>query len=87
MGLRNESQSTRIATGIGRLVALGFIDVGLFRFFNGAGFGDPWLTFIGWFLLDAARSSYLQSIVVGFLLSANAAVMRSNFEAKDVAKA
>ena len=28
--------------------------------FNGAGFGGLWLTFIGWFLLDAARSSYTQ---------------------------
>jgi Zn-dependent protease/predicted transcriptional regulator len=60
----NASQSTRIATGIGQLVAFAFIVVGLFRFFNGAGFGGLWLTFIGWFLLDAARSSYAQSEVL-----------------------
>jgi len=54
------SRATRIATGVGQLIALGFIIVGLFRFFNGAGFGGLWLTFIGWFLLDAARSSYAQ---------------------------
>jgi Zn-dependent protease/CBS domain-containing protein len=56
----NASRSTRIATGIGQLVAFAFIVVGLFRFFGGAGFGGLWLTFIGWFLLDAARSTYAQ---------------------------
>src|SRR5437667_6293445 len=54
------SRATRIATGIGQLIAFAFIIVGLFRFFNGAGFGGLWLTFIGWFLLDAARSTYAQ---------------------------
>src|SRR5438876_10404697 len=54
------ARATRVATAIGQLVAFAFIIVGLFRFFNGAGFGGLWLTFIGWFLLDAARSSYAQ---------------------------
>ncbi len=54
------SRATRFATGVGQIIAFGFIIVGLFRFFNGAGFGGLWLTFIGWFLLDAARSSYAQ---------------------------
>ena len=54
------SRATRFATGVGQVIAFGFIIVGLFRFFNGAGFGGLWLTFIGWFLLDAARSSYAQ---------------------------
>src|SRR6266567_2193019 len=54
------SRATRIAAGIGQSIAFAFIIVGLFRFFNGAGFGGLWLTFIGWFLLDAARSSYAQ---------------------------
>lgn len=56
----NASRATRVATGIGQLVAFGFIIYGLLRFFSGAGFAGLWLTFIGWFLLDAARSSYLQ---------------------------
>ena len=54
------SRATRVATGIGQFVAFAFILFGLFRFFNGAGFAGLWLTFIGWFLLDAARSSYAQ---------------------------
>jgi CBS domain-containing protein len=60
----NAARATRIATGVGQLVAFAFIVVGLFRFFNGAGFGGLWLTFIGWFLLDAARSSYAQFAVL-----------------------
>src|SRR5229473_665229 len=61
------TRATRIATGVGQLIAFGFIIVGLFRFFNGAGFGGLWLTFIGWFLLDAARSSYTQSEILKHL--------------------
>jgi CBS domain-containing protein len=56
----NASRATRIATAIGQLIAFAFIIIGLFRFFNGAGFAGLWLTFIGWFLLDAARSTYAQ---------------------------
>src|SRR5437867_3315279 len=54
------TRATRIAARTGQAFAFLFIIVGLIRFFNGAGFGGLWLTFIGWFLLDAARSSYLQ---------------------------
>jgi len=54
------ARATRIAARVGQFVAFGFIIWGIFRFFNGAGFGGLWLAFIGWFLLDAARSSYAQ---------------------------
>lgn len=53
-------RSTRIASQIGQGVALLFIVFGLFQFFFGANFGGLWTAFIGWFLLDAARGSYLQ---------------------------
>jgi Zn-dependent protease/predicted transcriptional regulator len=53
-------RSTQIAARVGQLVAFGFIGLGLIRFFGGAGFGGLWIAFIGWFLLDAARASYLQ---------------------------
>jgi predicted transcriptional regulator len=49
-----------VATWIGQFVAFAFIIFGLIRFFNGAGFAGLWLTFIGWFLLDAARSTFAQ---------------------------
>src|SRR2546427_10637362 len=56
----NASQATRIAARVGQGIAFLFIIIGLFRFFNGAGFAGLWLTFIGWFLLDAARFTYAQ---------------------------
>lgn len=56
----NNVRATRIAAGVGQFVALSFIIWGLFRFFGGAGFGGLWMTLIGWFLLDAARSSAVQ---------------------------
>jgi len=51
-------RATRIASLSGQFVAFVFIVWGVFRFFNGAGFGGLWMAFIGWFLLGAARSSY-----------------------------
>src|SRR5437762_3776251 len=63
----NAERATRIAATTGQAIAFVFIIVGLFRFFNGAGFGGLWLTFIGWFLLDAARSSYAQTEILKHL--------------------
>jgi Zn-dependent protease/predicted transcriptional regulator len=57
----NRGRSTRIAAGIGQLVAFAFIAIGIFRFFGGAGIGGLWLAFIGWFLMEASRESYAQS--------------------------
>ncbi len=57
---KNAERSTRWASQVGQVVAFFFILSGLFRFFGGAGFGGLWIAFIGWFLLDAARSSYVQ---------------------------
>jgi Zn-dependent proteases len=60
----NASRAIRVATRVGQVIAFAFILIGLLRFFNGAGLGGLWLTFIGWFLLDAARSSYVQAEIV-----------------------
>ena len=57
---RDAAKATRLAARVGQLVAFGFILIGVFRFFSGAGIGGLWIAFIGWFLLDAARSSYAQ---------------------------
>ena len=54
------NRSTRIASRVGELVAFGFIILGIWRFFSGAGFGGLWIAFIGWFLLEAARASGAQ---------------------------
>ncbi len=62
----NHDRSTRIASQVGQVVAFVFILYGVFRFFVGANFGGLWMAFIGWFLLDAARSSSMQvSIAAG----------------------
>ena len=57
---KNADRSTRIAAGVGQVVAFLFILDGLWRFFGGAGFNGLWIAFIGWFLMDAAKSSYAQ---------------------------
>ena len=54
-------RSTLIAARVGQFVAVLFIGYGVFRFFTGAGIGALWIAFIGWFLLQAAGASYLQS--------------------------
>lgn len=56
----NADRATRLAAQAGQTVAFLFILSGLYRFFVGANFGGLWLAFIGWFLLDASRSSYVQ---------------------------
>jgi Zn-dependent protease len=54
------NRATTIAARLGQVVAFAFILLGIFRFFNGAGFGGLWIAFIGWFLLSASRESYAQ---------------------------
>jgi len=53
-------RSTRAAEKTGQAVAFAFIAWGIFRFFGGAGVGGLWIAFVGWFLLQAARESYVQ---------------------------
>ena len=53
-------RATRIAATVGQVFAFLFILAGLWQFFHGQGFGGLWIAFIGWFLLDAARSSRAQ---------------------------
>lgn len=52
-------RATRQAVLVTNGVASVFILVGIYLFFRGAGIGGLWLAFIGWFLLQAARESYL----------------------------
>ena len=44
----------------GQAVAFIFIALGIFRVFAGAGIGGLWIAFIGWFLLQASRESYVR---------------------------
>jgi Zn-dependent protease len=54
------ARATRIAARGGQAMAYLFIAYGLLRFFAGAGLGGLWIAFIGWFLLNAAATSYGQ---------------------------
>lgn len=56
----NADRSTQTAAKIGQLIAFAFIAYGIYQFFGGAGIGGLWTAFIGWFLLQAARESYVQ---------------------------
>ena len=58
---RNTDSSMRVAAQAGEAVAFAFIVLGVMLFFAGAGFGGLWWAFIGWFLLDASRTSYAQT--------------------------
>jgi Zn-dependent protease/CBS domain-containing protein len=77
------SRATRAAARVGQIVAFGLVFVGVFRFFTGANVGGLWLAFIGWFLLNAAGSSYrearaldeLQTIRVGDVMSRDCVVL------------
>ena len=54
------NRSTQLAARTGQVVAFGFIALGIYEYFGGAGFGGLWIAFIGWFLLQAAKESYMQ---------------------------
>lgn len=64
---KNPERATQTAARVGQVVAILFIIYGLMSLFVDANFGGLWLAFIGWFLLDAARSSYAQVGVVSGL--------------------
>ena len=58
---KDKEGSTRKAARVGQAVGGIFIVFGILQLFGGAGFGGIWIAFIGWFLLQAAGESYLQS--------------------------
>jgi len=57
----NFKQASRVATGLGSLLAYGLILLGVVLMFSkGAWMSGVWIAFIGWFLLSSARSSMTQ---------------------------
>lgn len=51
------ARATRLAAKTGQFVGGLFIVLGIVQFAGGAGFGGLWISFIGWFLLQAAGES------------------------------
>jgi Zn-dependent protease len=56
-------KATRIASGVGRVIAYLFILVGVYFIFSGNFAGGIWIAFIGWFLENAAQSQVQQMAV------------------------
>lgn len=73
----NLRRATRIAAGVGQLVAFGFMAWGVLMLLSGQLFNGLWIMFIGWFLQNAAVSvvaqsdirEALQGVTVGELMS------------------
>jgi Zn-dependent protease len=57
---RDLRQATHIASNVGRGIGYLFILIGIAMIFLGAWINGLWLAFIGWFLENAAASSYRQ---------------------------
>ncbi len=57
---RDLTKATRWASWVGQGVAYIFIVIGIVRVFAGDWFNGIWIAFIGFFMDNAARSSYLQ---------------------------
>jgi len=67
-------RATRIATKVGQVIAYAFMagGIALIIFVPQYWFGGLWLTFIGWFLRDAARTSYRQVLLRDALIGITA---------------
>ncbi len=63
----NLQRATRWASLVGQAVAYLFILAGIWRIFTGDWVGGLWIAFIGWFLDNAASSSYRQLTVRNLL--------------------
>ncbi|HSM84646.1 MAG TPA: CBS domain-containing protein, partial [Candidatus Limnocylindrales bacterium] len=53
-------RATRLAARVGQGIALVFIVAGIYQFFRSKDLGALWISFIGWFLLQAAGANYLE---------------------------
>jgi Zn-dependent protease/predicted transcriptional regulator len=64
----SQERATKWASYVGQAVAFLFILYGLFGFFTGGhNYQGLWLAFIGWFLLDASRSTSAQMEILSGL--------------------
>jgi Zn-dependent protease/predicted transcriptional regulator len=81
-------RSTRMAAKTGQVVGGLFIAVGIVDFAAGAGFGGLWISFIGWFLLQAATESSakiglehaLAGVTAGDLMSGDCPALDGNLD-------
>jgi len=57
----NYQRATQIASSVGQLTAFAFMGIGVLTVLRGDFFNGLWFVLIGWFLQNAAASSYSQS--------------------------
>lgn len=77
-------RATRIASVVGQGIAYLIMLVGLYFIFNGDLLGGVWFIIIGWFLSNAAESSYRQVMLQDALQDVTVAtIMSRDFEAVD----
>jgi len=69
----NLRRATRVATSLGRWLGYTLVALGLLQAFNGILVSGLWLVLIGWFLRNAAASSYQQQVVSELLSGVRAA--------------
>lgn len=92
---KSEDRSTSIAARVGQLVGWGFIAWGLYGTVNGAGIGELWIAFIGWFLIQAAGGSLaharmlsaLRGLTVRDVMSRDCVTVDGNVNLESVAEA
>lgn len=65
-------RATRIASGGGRVLGYALVLLGLLSAFTGNIMGGLWMVFIGWFLRNAAISSYEQHVLLSALAGVRA---------------
>ena len=71
---KNYTRSTRIAARIGQAIAYGMMGFGVWlAFWERSSVNGLWFIFLGWFLLTAARQSYVQVEAQGALQGLRAA--------------
>lgn len=88
----NLRKATRIASGVGKVVAYLFILWGFGTALSGNWFGGIWIAFIGWFLQNAAASSYrqlairetLQGVKVGEVMIRDCPALPKDLTIKDL---
>ncbi len=65
---RNLPQATRLAAGLGRIIAYGFILIGVWQLFTGNVANGLWIAFIGWFL-ESAATGQVEQLAIHELLA------------------
>ncbi|MBN1317968.1 MAG: site-2 protease family protein [Anaerolineales bacterium] len=65
--MKNLRRATRIAATVGRLIAYGFILIGVWQLFTGQVGNGLWIAFIGWFLNNAAGAQLQQQTLQDIL--------------------